>query len=53
MSIFRTIGVLGVLLAGLLATCPAAAAPGDLDWSRTVDGMLVHLGLISAQEMRR
>jgi hypothetical protein len=53
MSIFRSFSVLGVLLAGLLAAVPAAAAPGDLDWSRTVDGMRVHLGVISAREMRR
>ncbi|MFQ5953437.1 MAG: hypothetical protein ACE5JZ_00055 [Kiloniellales bacterium] len=53
MSRHRIIGLVGALIVWLLGTFSAAASPGGPNWSQTVDGMLVHLGIMSTQVMRQ
>lgn len=49
----RLNGLLGALLTGLLVTFPAAASAGHLERSQVVDGMIVYLGIMSAEVLRQ
>lgn len=53
MSRIRSISLFGALLVWLLGVFPAAASPGHLERSQIVDGMVVYLGVMSAEVMRQ